>query len=88
MPQTSAVKFGELPPAGRESQIQHVREAVAELKARPGEWAIVARKPKQTSANSFARKVRDGIGSWRPAGAFEAAVRGTDVWARYVGGEK
>jgi hypothetical protein len=85
---TDAVKFGELPQTTRRAQIDQVRAAVAALKGRPGQWALVSTKDRPAAAKSLARKVRLGIGSWKPAGAFDATVRGLDVWAIYKGGEK
>ncbi len=58
----------------------------AELRAHPGEWALVG-----TSAASHAVGVKTGkVKALRPVGAFDACTRknadgGRDLYVRYVG---
>lgn len=59
----------------------------AELRSRPGEWALLP-----AAATGMAGQIRRGdIRAYRPAGTFEAVRRdsadGIRVWARYVGDE-
>lgn len=59
----------------------------AALRARPGEWAVVYPAAKSQAA---APAIRRGMGSWAPAGSFEAISRSNEdgtfrVYARFVG---
>ena len=77
------------PPAtrGRSAAPDPIAEA---LRKNPGEWARIAVKDKQATANSLAvtikRGTRKGFG---PAGSFESVTRSLDgkgiVYARFVG---
>jgi hypothetical protein len=66
---------------------------VEALKSRPGQWAIHPRSATQSPVQSasLAISIRHArVKAYRPAGAFEAAIRRVDdehtnVYARYVG---
>jgi len=67
-------------------------EAAAQLRERPGEWAVVLVCESSSVASSMAYAIRNGTRStWTPAGSFEAKARTKEgehrVYARYVGGE-
>lgn len=101
---TDEIRF-EDPPPGRE----HVRQQshaiiAAQLRERPGQWALVATKATSHKAAALAYAIRTArnLRHYAPAGAYEAvarSVRVTDpgsererteyrVFARYVGGEE
>ncbi|MET7395583.1 hypothetical protein ABZS66_19045 [Dactylosporangium sp. NPDC005572] len=78
------------------------RPLADELRARPGEWAVIAEgqvdRRGETHA-ALAAYIRAGMGPFAPARSFEtkartapAAERGSarvgKVWARYVGGDR
>ncbi|MEH1168935.1 hypothetical protein V6V47_26480 [Micromonospora sp. CPCC 205539] len=74
-------------PGGATAAAERAVRIAAELRARPGEWAVIAE-----GANSrvLTTRIRHGvIAVWRPAGAYEAVCRTVDgritVFARYVG---
>lgn len=73
---------------GQPSKFQPIADA---LRARPGEWAVVAEGKAPGSAGGFAYRIRNGVGPFAPAKAFEAKVVGpaggssSKVYARYVG---
>lgn len=61
------------------------------LKARPGEWALIAEGKAPGSAGSLAHRIKTGGGPWGPARSFESRCVGpaggtsSKVYARYVG---
>jgi hypothetical protein len=61
-------------------------EVAAELRARPGEWAVVY---EGASNNALPDRIKAGKAGFTPAGAFEATLRGAGraqaTYARYVG---
>ena len=60
----------------------------AELKQQPGEWAIVEGKGvagTKGAAGVAARSLRRGEVAGAKPGEFESTVRGTTIYARYVG---
>jgi len=62
-------------------------DEAAQLRDRPGEWALLMTKDTPSKASDLAGNIRRGImKAFQPAGAFEATIRGRDVWVRYVGG--
>lgn len=81
----------EQPPAGRDKPITRTAwgPIVAELRTRPGEWAVVAVKPTAAAAATVAAHMRRGIYTGMSRGEFEAMARTVDgeyrVYARYVG---
>lgn len=80
------VEFGELP--GHTAVRTEWQAVAAELKARVGQWGKVAHKETQSAAGGLATNIKAArLAAFRPVGHFEAVTRGTDVWARYVGGE-
>jgi hypothetical protein len=89
---STVVKFGELPPSDRATKRKEdSNQAIAdELRARPGEWALVLQADTNVHAWQKASNIKRGIlAAFRPFGAFEATTRnGLDVWARYVDGAK
>lgn len=56
---------------------------VAELRANPGRWALVATLGTKNSASSAAAARRLRFGP-----EFEVAARGVEVFARFIGGAK
>jgi hypothetical protein len=64
----------------------------AECQARPGEWVRVGSYSGDQSAMVSAQHIRTGrLKTYRPAGTYDAEVRGRRtaepvVWARYVAG--
>jgi hypothetical protein len=82
------VKFQDPPPAKTGPHAGGWFQIAAELKARPGEWAIV-RENVTSNISTYIR--RGGSAAFVPAGSFEATARrnGTpgrvDIYARYVG---
>jgi len=79
------------PPAAAPRQTNWA-EVDRELRAKPGEWALVATKPNEKVAGHLATKLRCGYSregqprTWHlePC-AFEIERRGCDVYARFVG---
>lgn len=64
-------------------------EIAAELRARPGRWAIVRTGP-ATQLSTNATAIKQGAHSaFRPGGTFDACTRWngyqTDLYARYIG---
>jgi hypothetical protein len=78
------VHFGELPPSDARATGAW-RDEAAELRDRPGEWAVVATMPSNRAAAMTANIRLGKLAAFRPAGTFEATKRGEDVWVRYVG---
>lgn len=85
----SEIKFGDLPPDGRSSNITDWPQIVAALRARPGEWAMVGRRN-----GVYVTRIKRGGMGFLPVGAFEAAARNSareggsrysDIWVRYIG---
>lgn len=79
------VKFQDPPPSMERTHGKHYAIA-AELKSRPGEWALIA----EATSPSVVTYITRGLGSaYTPAGSFEAVSRlaegHRDVYARYVG---
>lgn len=92
----NTVRFGDLPPDKRSNQVKYLEQA-EQLKARPGDWALVFEGVSQSTGNN----VRKGtLAAFRPEGAFEVATRNqrrpddgvgdsvVDVYVRYVGGSE
>jgi hypothetical protein len=72
---------------GGEKRIRWTEEA-AQLRENPKRWAVVYTKPTPTGAAQMANHVRTGtLRAFRPAGSFEAAARGCEVYVRYIGAE-
>jgi hypothetical protein len=84
---TSAVIFKDPPPStGKAAAANELQAQAQELRANPQQWALLASKDTVSAAGAMAHKIRHGrYASFRPTGAFESLVRGTDVYARYVG---
>lgn len=66
------------------------KEVPAQLRAHPGEWAIIHTAQTRVGAYAMAHQIRTGIlASYRPKGHFEALGRTVDgefrVYARFVG---
>lgn len=83
----SAVHFAPLPPDGRARRKGNKWVEIADqLRARPGEWAIVDTFGNRNAASPTSRRIRLGLlSAFRPAGEWESTTRGADVYARYVG---
>jgi putative sterol carrier protein len=66
---------------------------VAELKANPDRWAVIAICKVRSTAAAYVHRIRTGGFVWsRPAASFEAVYRKVEdefrVYARYVGGAR
>lgn len=82
------------PPAPPIPRGRAVREAFAnDLRANPGQWALLGQHPSPTAARQFAYGIRSGkhTSLWLPAGAYETETRTVlgehRVYVRYVGGD-
>jgi hypothetical protein len=70
------------------------REIAADLRAHPGEWALVHSGSSEAAMRKAAARIKKGSPkAFEPAGDFDAASRKsgdgtTDVYARYVGGDQ
>lgn len=79
----------EQPPSRERGERRYDWARIADdLKANPGEWALVAVCPNPTTAASTARYIRNG--KYKPLGAgFDAVARTVDgeprVYACYIG---
>jgi len=89
MTTTTNLEWGP-PPEKHRTEPTDWNAIAAELKANPGEWALVARN--QWAAAAV--RINDGLyAAFRPAGSFEATARRDDdlekpkvnIWARYLG---
>lgn len=80
------VQFEPLP-----SRSADADNAARALRARPGDWALIAERPTIGPASNLAYRIRTGkLAAFRPATSFEAQARstgerGAGVWARFVG---
>ena len=90
---STEVQFGELPPRRGRARVSHAIVA-AQLREKPGQWALVDRRSTANLAASSAYNIRHAEVKWyEPAGSFEStsrvAVDGESteyqVWARFVG---
>lgn len=64
-------------------------EVAEHLKRNPGVWALIRTAPNNQAAASAAFQIRQGVrAAFRPAGHYDAYSHGTEVIARYIGGEK
>lgn len=85
----NTIQFGDLPPrAGKGGRPvgEALQNLARQLTDSPGRWALIRTTATRGSATSFAYHVKIGTSpAFRPAGAFEATVRGSDIWARYIG---
>lgn len=66
------------------------RTVAAELRARPGEWAVLLEAERFGNGGGIAGKIKAGdLAAFRPAGSFDATTRTVDglyaVYARYIG---
>ena len=91
----SGVLRWEEPPNRRQSKAARWASVAAELRARPGEWAVIEETGTNTTTASTVQYIKKGDGPFAPIGAFEAISRSergenrlikTQVYARYVGG--
>ena len=86
IPPTANIEWAE-PPARRNGKGNSKwLPVIAELKKRPGQWAKITTLGSSTTAHNLAREIQRGAGHWGNEGTFEAAGRGCDVYARYIGG--
>lgn len=62
-------------------------DAADELRLNPGKWGALVEKPNISSASSMALAINRGTyAAFRPVGSYEAVVRGTVVYVRYIVG--
>lgn len=84
----SPVQWGE-PPAQHYRAHQKWTEEAAALRSRPGRWACIGESGSPDAARNLALRIRRGrTRAFEPGGSFEAAARGTKIWARYVGDDE
>lgn len=63
------------------------REVAEALREAPGKWALLPREyGSENSAKSSAANIRRGRIQAMPEGQYEAVVKGSKIWVRYVGG--
>jgi hypothetical protein len=82
--------FEDPPPSRQYGPRTDHAAAAAELKARPGEWAVIARHMTPAAARTAAGRIRCGFpAAYKPAGSFDAAARTVDgeyrTYAMYRG---
>ncbi|AZM51796.1 hypothetical protein DMA15_03690 [Streptomyces sp. WAC 01529] len=78
------------PPRQRQGTGVDHRVIAEGLKARPGEWAVIAEHARIGTASTAAYRIKRGITAvYQPAGAFEALARTANgkalLYARFVG---
>lgn len=85
---SSKIKFQDPPRSktGSDATARH-EDIAAQLKDRPGEWALILENVSPSAAGNIRRGMTR---AYRPAGSFETAARKSaggkaDIWARYVG---
>lgn len=93
MTETPGVTFGDLPKPGRSAARELHSLIAAQLRQRPGQWALIATRSSASTAGSTAHSIRTGkIKPYGPEGTYEAAARTVDgehqVHARYMGEDK
>lgn len=77
----------DVPMAGSSGRNRYA-EVIKGLRENKGKWAKLAPRSSVQSARSLAGNILHGrIGSFTPAGAFEAKHSGVDVWVRFLGNE-
>src|SRR5512133_2959039 len=76
--------FAPLPSGPEAKSAARWEPVLKQLRARPGEWAIVRTYKSAGGAQSAASAVRHGKTPGTKPGEFEASVRGTDLWLRAV----
>lgn len=86
---TERLTWEEPPPVGQGVRTSY-EDVARKLRARPGQWAIVAQYDKSRTAAGVANNIRKGISRhFRPEGHYEAVGRTVGgehrVYARYVG---
>lgn len=74
------------PPASQTAQaVVYLDESLA-LKMQPGRWALLVSKKTPRAAWSAAYAINVGqLKAFQPAGHYQAAARGNNVYARYLG---
>lgn len=81
------VAFDDSEPGNKKGYKYDWKEIAAQLKSHPGKWGIVsADGVKETTAAAMATARRIKIGNFQGGepGAYDATVRRTTIWARYV----
>ena len=83
------IEFGQLPKSegfAPRRRSEFWDDVALQLMENPHRWARVISKPEARIAAGVASQIRMGkLAAFAPRGTFEAASRGKDVWARYVG---
>lgn len=91
---SAVIRWEEPPPDHgnkRPSKPLKYQEAADAMRARPGDWALIAEGKCQGTAGGLAWRVRNGLGPFAPPRAFEAKCVGptggvsSKVYARYLG---
>lgn len=82
------VNFDKNNPGNRKGFKYDWKQITADLRARPGKWAVVEGEnvshDQRAALATALRLKRGGVQGAKP-GEFEATVRGTEVYARFVG---
>lgn len=74
------------PPPGRPTRRVKYHRVAAELRSRPGVWALVKASASPAAARATASHIRRGlVPALLPRGDFEVEVRGLGVYVRWVG---
>ena len=77
------------PNVGRGNPIKDWTPIAAELRAHPGQWAIIHTGPYAQCTNLGQTIRKADAAAWRPAGSFQATVQTEDgacqLYARYIG---
>lgn len=87
-----SIKFEDPPPPRRRGKKSPFAEIAQELKASPGQWAVIAKYDKVDRPRAMVVAINSGRYSiWEPAGHFEAVSRLVEgeycLYARYLGEE-
>jgi hypothetical protein len=86
---TSDIEFTQPPTSGRKTVRYDWDAITAKLRQRPGEWALLAKQGKESTANAMREGKTSGF---HPANGFEVTVadtnrdarpRTTDIYVRY-----
>lgn len=73
------------PPPGQPRRRARYHYVAAELRRRPGQWALVKASVSPAGARATVSQIRRGlVPAFLPTGHFEAVVRGLGVYVRYV----
>lgn len=89
----SVIRWEDPPPHGnsKPKPAYKYQSVVDDLRANPGEWAVVLEDVTTGTAGAMVHRIKNGWTCFLPGGAFEAVCRNGEragrsrVYARYVG---